>query len=60
MFCVLGLALFDPVASAFGDLGDLRAGAWLAFVGGIVAAAGTVTALRSAPAGGAAPAPAFT
>jgi hypothetical protein len=60
VFCVLGLALFDPVTSAFGDLGVLRAGAWLAFAGGIVAAAGTVTALRSAPAGGAAPAPALT
>ena len=61
VFCVLGLALFDPVASAFGDLGDLRAGAWLAFAGAILAAAGTVTALRS-PSGGAvtASAPAST
>ena len=38
---LLGLVSFVPVGAAFGDFGSLRAGAWLAFAGGVLAAGGT-------------------
>jgi len=38
---LLGLAAFDPVGSAFNNLSDLQAGAWLTLAGGILAAGGT-------------------
>jgi hypothetical protein len=41
---LLGLVAFDPVGSAFNNLGDLQAGAWLALAGGILAAGGTWSA----------------
>jgi hypothetical protein len=41
---LLGLVAFDPVGSAFDNLGDLQAGAWLALAGGILAAGGTWSA----------------
>jgi hypothetical protein len=37
---LLGFVSFFPVGAAFGDFGTLRAGAWLAFAGGILAAGG--------------------
>jgi hypothetical protein len=52
---LLGLVAFDPVGAAFNNLGDLQAGAWLAFAGGILAAGGTWAA-RGAEAPHAAPA----
>jgi hypothetical protein len=41
---LLGLVVFDPVWTAFNDLGDLQVGAWLALAGGILAAGGTWSA----------------
>lgn len=41
---LLGLVAFDPVGSAFNNLGNLQAGAWLALAGGILAAGGTWSA----------------
>jgi hypothetical protein len=41
---LLGLVAFDPVWTAFNDLGDLQVGAWLALAGGILAAGGTWSA----------------
>ncbi len=41
---LLGLVAFDPVGSAFDNLRDLEAGAWLALAGGILAAGGTWSA----------------
>jgi hypothetical protein len=41
---LLGLVAFDPIGSAFNNLGDLQAGAWLALAGGILAAGGTWSA----------------
>jgi hypothetical protein len=41
---LLGLVAFDPVGSAFNNLGDLQAGGWLALAGGILAAGGTWSA----------------
>jgi hypothetical protein len=38
---LLGLVAFDPVGSAFNNLDDLDAGAWLGLAGGILAAGGT-------------------
>jgi hypothetical protein len=38
---LLGLVAFDPIGTAFNNLGDLQAGAWLALAGGILAAGGT-------------------
>jgi hypothetical protein len=37
-FVLCGLLLFDPVGSAFNQLGDLRAGGWLGFFGGLLLA----------------------
>jgi len=50
VFMLFGLALFVPVGSAFNDLGNLRAGAWLCFVGAVLAATGTRMSLQEAPA----------
>ena len=41
---LLGLVAFDPVGSAFNNLGKPQAGAWLALAGGILAAGGTWSA----------------
>jgi hypothetical protein len=41
---LLGLVAFDPVGSAFNNLGNLEAGAWLGLAGGILAAGGTWSA----------------
>ena len=41
---LLGLVAFDPIGSAFNNLGDIQAGAWLALAGGILAAGGTWSA----------------
>lgn len=38
---LLGLVAFDPIGTAFNQLGDLDTGAWLALAGGILAAGGT-------------------
>jgi len=38
---LLGLVAFDPIGTAFNNLGDLQTGAWLALAGGILAAGGT-------------------
>jgi hypothetical protein len=38
---LLGLVAFDPIASAFNNLGNLQTGAWLALAGGVLAAGGT-------------------
>jgi hypothetical protein len=46
---LLGLVAFEPIESAFNHLGDLQAGAWLAFAGGILAAGGTWSARAEAP-----------
>jgi hypothetical protein len=46
---LLGLVAFEPVDVAFGNLGDLQAGAWLALAGGILAAGGTWSARAEAP-----------
>jgi hypothetical protein len=46
---LLGLVAFDPVGSAFNNLGDLQAGAWLALAGGILAAGGTWAARGAVP-----------
>jgi hypothetical protein len=54
---LLGLVAFDPVWTAFNDLGDLQVGAWLALAGGILAAGGTWSA-RAGEAPRAAEAPA--
>ena len=51
---LLGLVAFDPVWTAFNDLGDLQVGAWLALAGGILAAGGTWSA-RAGEAPSAAP-----
>jgi len=40
-----GLLLALPVGDAFNSLGELRAGGWLGFFGGLLLAAGTVMAL---------------
>jgi hypothetical protein len=40
---LLGIALFIPTFEAFGHLGALRSGAWLALVGSLLAGAGAVT-----------------
>jgi hypothetical protein len=40
-----GLMLFLPVGDAFNQLGDLRAGGWLGFFGGLMAAGGTYALL---------------
>ena len=37
----LGLVAFFPVGAAWGDFGNLDAGSWVAFAGGILAAGGT-------------------
>jgi hypothetical protein len=47
---LLGLVAFDPVLSAFDNLGDLQTGAWLALAGGILAAGGTWSARGIEPA----------
>jgi hypothetical protein len=44
----LGFVAALPVGNAFDDFGSLRAGAWLAFAGGVVLFSGTVI-LRGAP-----------
>ena len=36
-----GLVAFEPISTAFNQLGDLDTGAWLALAGGILAAGGT-------------------
>ncbi len=54
---LLGLVAFDPVWTAFNDLGDLQVGAWLALAGGILAAGGAWSA-RAGEAPRAAEAPA--
>lgn len=41
-FSLLGIALFFPAFEAFNRLGELRAGAWLALVGSLLAAAGSL------------------
>jgi hypothetical protein len=46
---LLGLVSFDPVWTAFNDLGNLEVGAWLALAGGILAAGGTWAARGEAP-----------
>jgi hypothetical protein len=43
-----GLMVFIPVGDAFGDLGNMRAGAWLGFFGGLLLAIGVVLLSRSA------------
>lgn len=43
-----GLFIFIPVGDAFGDLGQLRAGGWLGFFGGLLLAVGTVKLSRAA------------
>jgi hypothetical protein len=40
-----GLLLFLPVGDAFNQLGDLRAGGWLGFFGGLLVAKGTFSLL---------------
>jgi hypothetical protein len=55
---LLGLVAFDPVWTAFNDLGDLEVGAWLALAGGILAAGGTWSARAGEPTRAAAEAPA--
>jgi hypothetical protein len=44
---LLGLFVFLPVTQAFGDFGELGIGAWLGFVGGLVAFAGAELAHMS-------------
>jgi hypothetical protein len=46
-FVLLGLVLFIPVGEAFKSLGDLRLGAWLGLVGGILLAVGSAQALKA-------------
>jgi hypothetical protein len=43
-FLVFGIFLFGPVDAAFGNLGELKAGAWLGFFGGALLAGGTLFA----------------
>lgn len=54
---LLGLVAFDPVGTAFNNLGDLQTGAWLALAGGILAAGG-IWAARGIEMPHAAPSPA--
>lgn len=53
----LGITVFLPVLAAFNNLGQLRAGAWLAGIGGIVLMVGVVGMRQLAGAGVPAPAP---
>jgi hypothetical protein len=43
-----GLFIFIPVGDAFGNLGEMRAGGWLGFFGGLLLAIGTVMLNRGA------------
>jgi hypothetical protein len=54
---LLGLVAFDPVWTAFNDLGNLEVGAWLALAGGILAAGGTWAARGEEPRATTAPVP---
>src|SRR5919108_3047290 len=45
----LGATLAIPVGNAFNQLGDLKAGAWLAAIGGIATMAGALAMWRLAP-----------
>ncbi len=53
----LGITVFLPVLAAFNNLDELRAGAWLAGIGGIVLMVGVVAMRLLAGAGVPAPAP---
>ena len=44
---VFAVLAFTVVLSAFNGFGDLKSGAWLGFVGGILVAAGTAFAFLS-------------
>jgi hypothetical protein len=55
---ILGYVSFTIVGAAFGDFGRLDAGAWLAWVGGVLALGGMIAAARTEPATTAAPMPA--
>ncbi len=48
-----GLFIFIPVGDAFNDLGQLRAGGWLGFFGGLLLAIGVVMLSKSVMAGAA-------
>lgn len=45
---ILGTGALAPVSEAFGDLGNLRAGAWLVLFGGLLLAAGTISGVAGA------------
>jgi hypothetical protein len=55
---ILGFVSFAIVTQAFGDFGTLDIGAWLAWVGGLLALGGMIAAARTVPATTAAPMPA--